>query len=161
MRNWRKCLRIQSKSFRWCDIFLRLSSWSIELSISKKKKRVHDKLGEKCTLGPIHSSSVWQNKTLTLIITLTLIHRAIEAHVGPKVHFIPNLYIMFIKKCFPRPKQSKVCHQTVYRVGCNHDWCTVWFGLVLIYFNNNTRDINDDVIIRLPPAVSLLKISER
>ena len=43
---------------------------------------------KKCTLGPIHSSSVWQNKTLTLTQTLTLIHRAIEAHVGPKVHFI-------------------------------------------------------------------------
>ena len=43
---------------------------------------------KKCTLGPIHSSSVWRNKTLTL----TLIHRAIEAHVGPKVHFIHKLY---------------------------------------------------------------------
>ena len=43
---------------------------------------------KKCTLGPIHSSSVWRNKSLTLTQTLTLIHRAIEAHVGPKVHFI-------------------------------------------------------------------------
>ena len=35
--------------------------------------------GKKCTFGPIHSSSVWRNKSLTL----TLIHRAIEAYVGP------------------------------------------------------------------------------
>ena len=50
--------------------------------------------GKKCTFGPIHSSSVWRNKSLTL----TLIHRAIEAYVGPEVLFRKSVKICFFNK---------------------------------------------------------------
>ena len=89
----------------------------------------HIKIGKKCTLGPIHSSSVWRNKTLTLTLTLTLNPPCSWSTCGTQSTLYPT-----VGMCSCNAIQYRMCFQSLSNdcMVCVINSCMSYIYLLLL-----------------------------